>query len=146
MLIKLIHNQLRVLIPLTTIIDSNSSTVETVVFTSTLSVAYMNIRVSHLEIEDSSTIEIRLHKLQVKITCTIYGLIPIMLSQNDINVSHYRVILVFCGRHLNDLNISDKLSDHGIEQDPVIIIFMNGLVADITSNTLQLKKKRPVLR
>ena len=55
----------------------------------------MYIRVSHLEIEPGSTNEIRLYELQTKITCTIYELISIMLSQNDINVSRYRVMLVF---------------------------------------------------
>ena len=118
-----------------TIIDSNSSIVETVVTTSTQSVAYMDIRVSHLEFEHGSTIEIMLYELQVKTTCIIYELISIMLSQNDINISRYKVVLVFCGRHLNDLNITDKLSDHNIKQDSVITIFMKGLVADVMSNS-----------
>ena len=132
------------IVKMTIIIDSNSSIVETVVSTPTLSVADMDIRVSHLDIEDGSTIEIRIYELQVKITCNIYELISIILSQNDIKISRYRVILVFCGRHLNILNVSDKLSDHGIKQDSVITMFMSGLVADVTSNSLQLKKKRPV--
>ena len=122
-------------VKLTTIIDSNSSIVETVVSTSTLSVANMDIRVSHLEFEHGSTIEIMLYELQVKTTCIIYELISIMLSQNDINISRYKVVLVFCGRHLNDLNITDKLSDHNIKQDSVITIFMKGLVADVMSNS-----------
>ena len=92
----------------TTIIDSNSSIFEKVVSTSTLSVAYMHISVSHLEIEPGFSNEIKLYKLQIKITCTILDLISIMLSQNDINVSRYRIMLMFCGKHLNDFNVNDK--------------------------------------
>ena len=47
-----------------------------------------------------------------------------MLSQNDINVSRYRGMLVYCGKHLDDSNGNDKLSDHGIKQDSVITMFM----------------------
>ena len=75
----------------------------------------MDIRVSHLEIEHGSSNDIMLYELQVKITCTISEHISIMLSQNDINVSRYRVMLVFCGKHLNDLNVNDKLPDYGIK-------------------------------
>ena len=79
----------------TTIIDSNLSIVKTVVTTSTQGVGYMDIRVSRLEIEHGSSNEIRLYELQVKISCSVSELISIMLSQNDINVSRYRVMLVF---------------------------------------------------
>ena len=92
-------------IKLTTIIDSNSSIFD------------IDITVSHIEIEDGSTFEIRLYELQIKSTCTIYELISIMLSQKDINVSRDRVMLVYCGKHLNDFQVTDKLSDHGIKQD-----------------------------
>ena len=71
----------------TTIIDSNSSIVETVITTSTQRVAYMDITVNHLEIKPGSSNKNRLYELQVKITCTISKLITIMLSQNNINVS-----------------------------------------------------------
>ena len=95
----------------------------------------MDIRVSHLEFDHGSTIGIMLYELQVKTTCIIYELISIMLSQNDTNISRYKVVLVFCDRHLNDSNITDKLSDHNIKQDSVITIFMKGLVADVMSNS-----------
>jgi len=72
--------------------------------TSTQSVAYMNIRVRHLEIDHGSSNEIKLYELQVKTICTISELITIMLSQNDINVSRYRVMLVYCGKHLDAFN------------------------------------------
>ena len=55
----------------------------------------MDISVSHLEIEPGFSNEIKLYKLHIKITCTISDLISIMLSQNDINVSRYRVMLMF---------------------------------------------------
>ena len=73
----------------------------------------MDIRVSYLEIEPGSSNEIRLYKLQVKITCTISELISIMLSLNDINICRYIFMLVFCGKHLNDFNVNDNLPDHG---------------------------------
>ena len=60
-----------------------------------------------------------------------------MLSQNDINVSRNRVILVLCGKHLNDLNVIDKLSDHGIKQDSVIIMLMKCLMTDEMSSSIQ---------
>ena len=107
-------------VKLTTIINSNSSIFEKDVSTSTLSVAYMDISVSRLEIEPGYSNEIRLYKLQVNITCTISEIISIMLSQKDINISRYRVMLVFCGKYLNDVNVNDKLSNHGIKQDSVI--------------------------
>ena len=119
-----------------TIIDSNSSIVETVVTTSTQSVAYMDIRVSHLEIEPGSSNEIRLYELQVKITCTISDFISIVLSQNDINVSRYRVMLIFCGKHLNDFNVNDKLSDHGIKHDSFITMFMKCVMTNEILNSL----------
>ena len=72
--------------------------------TSTQSVAYMDIRVRHLEIDHGSSNEIKLYELQVKTICTILELITIMLSQNDINVSRYRVMLVYCGKHLDAFN------------------------------------------
>ena len=59
----------------------------------------MDIRVSYLEIEPGSSNEIRLYKLQVKITCTILGFINIMLSQNDINESFDRVKLIYVGNY-----------------------------------------------
>ena len=77
----------------------------------------IDITVSHIEIEDGSTFEIRLYELQIKSTCIIYELISIMLSQKDINISRDRVMLVYCGKHLNDFQVTDKLSDHGIKQD-----------------------------
>ena len=46
-----------------------------------------------------------------------------MLSQNDMNVSIYRVKLIDVGKHLNDLNGNGKLSDHGIKKDSCIIMF-----------------------
>ena len=39
-----------------------------------------------------------------------------MLSQNDINVSRYRDMLIYCGKYLHDFNGIDKLSDHGIKK------------------------------
>ena len=129
---------------LTTIIDSNSSIFEKDVSTSTPSVAYMDISVSHLEIEPGYYNEIRLYELQVKITCTISELISIMLSQNDINVSHYRVMLVFCGKHLKNFNVNDKLSDKGIKQDSVIAMMIKCIMAGEMSNSVPYNKKRPV--
>ena len=73
----------------------------------------------------------------------MFELISIMLSQNDINVSRYRVILVSCGKYLKDLNVIDKLSDHGIKQDSVITMLMKCLMTDVMSNSIQLNKKRP---
>ena len=104
----------------------------------------MDISVSHLEIEPGFSNEIRLYKLQIKITCTISNLISIMLSQNDINVSRYRVMLMFCGKHLNDFNVNDKLSDHDIKEDSVITMMMKCLMTSEMSNFVQLNKKRPV--
>ena len=104
----------------------------------------MDISVSHLEIEPGFSNEIRLYKLQIKITCTISDLISIMLSQNDINVSRYRVMLMFCGKHLNDFNVNDKLSDHDIKEDSVITMMMKCLMTSEMSNFVQLNKKRPV--
>ena len=109
---------------MTTIIDSNSSIFD------------IDITVSHIESEDGSTFEIGLYKLQIKSTCTIYELISIMLSQNNINVSRNRVILVLCGKHLNDLNVIDKLSHHGIKQDSVIIMLMKCLMTDEISSSI----------
>ena len=100
-----------------TIIVSNPSTVETVSTTLTQSVAYMDIRVRHLEIEPDCSNKIKLYELQIKISCTISELITIMLSQNDVDVSRYRVMLIYRGKHLYDLNGNDKLSDHGIKKD-----------------------------
>ena len=114
---------------MTTIIDSNSSIFD------------IDITVSHIEIEDGSTIKIRLYELQVKSTCTIYELISIMLLKNDNNVSRYRVILVFCGKQLNDINVIDKLSNHGIKRDSVINMMMKYSMTDETSNSVQLIKK-----
>ena len=74
----------------------------------------MDIRVRYLEIESNHSNENKLYELQVKIACTISELIIIMVSQNDINVSRYKVMLIYCGKHLYDLNGNDKLSDHGI--------------------------------
>ena len=67
-----------------------------------------------------------------------------MLLKNDINVSRYRVILVFCGKQLNDINVIDKLSNHGIKQDSIITILMKFIITDVMSNSIQLNKKRPV--
>ena len=100
----------------TTINISHSSIVKTVCTTSTQSVAYMDIRVRHLKIETGSSNEIKLYELQVQITCTISEFTTIMLSQTDINVSRYRVILVYFGKHLHDFNVNDKLSNHGIKK------------------------------
>ena len=52
----------------------------------------MDIRVRRLEIEPGYSNEIKLYELKVKITYTISELIAIMLSNNDINVSRYRVM------------------------------------------------------
>ena len=60
-----------------------------------------------------------------------------MLPQNDINVSRYRVILVFCVKHLNALNVIAKLFDHGIKQDSVIIMLMKCLMTDEMSSSIQ---------
>ena len=38
-----------------------------------------------------------------------------MLLQKDVNVYRYIVMLVFCGKHLDDFKFNDKLSDHGIK-------------------------------
>ena len=84
----------------------------------------MDIRVRHLEIEPGSSNEIKLYELQVKITCIISELIIIMLSQKYINVSCYKAVLVYCGKHLHDKNVNDKLSDHGIKKDSFITIFI----------------------
>ena len=51
-------------------------------------------------------------------------------------------MLVFCGKHLNDLNVKDKLSDHGIKQDSVITMLMKCVMTNEMSNSLQLNKKR----
>ena len=64
-----------------------------------------------------------------------------MLSQNDINVSRYRVMLIYCGKHLDNFNGNDKLSDHGIKQDSVINMMMKYSMTDETSNSVQLIKK-----
>ena len=104
----------------------------------------MDIRVSHLEIESGSSNEIKLYELQVNIAYTISELITIMLSQNDINVSRYRVMLVYCGKYFDAFNGNDKLSYHVIKQDSVITMLMKCLMTDIMSNSLQLKNKRPV--
>ena len=117
---------------MTTIIDSN------------LSIFEINIRVSHIEIEDGSTIEIRLYELQVKNTCTIYELISIMLSQKDINVSRYRVMLVYYGKHLYDFKVNDKLSGHGIKQDSVITMMMKCIITGEISNSVLYNRKRSV--
>ena len=101
----------------------------------------MDIRVRHLKIEPDCSNEIKLYKLQVKITCTISELMTIMLSQNDINVSRYRVMLIYCGKHLDNFNGNDKLSDHGIKQDSVINMMMKYSMTDETSNSVQLIKK-----
>ena len=74
----------------------------------------MDIRVRRLEIEPGYSNEIKLYELKVKITCNTSELITIILSQNNINVSRYRVMLVYCGKHLHDFNVNDKLSYHGI--------------------------------
>ena len=66
-----------------------------------------------------------------------------MLSQNDINVSRYRVMLVYCGKHLDSFNGNDKLSDHSIEQDSVITMMMTFLMTDEMSSSVQLNNKRP---
>ena len=66
-----------------------------------------------------------------------------MLPQNDINVSRYRVILVFCVKHLNALNVIAKLFDHGIKQDSVITMLMKCLMTDVMSSSIQLNKKKP---
>ena len=107
------------------IIISNSSIVETVGITSTQSVAYMDIRVRHLEIEPSSSKKNKLYESKIKITCTISKLITIIILQNDIYVSRYRFVLVYCGKHLNDFNVNDKLSDHGIRKESFITMFTN---------------------
>ena len=65
-----------------------------------------------------------------------------MLSQNNINISRYRVILEFCGKYLNYLNVNDKLSDHGIKQDSVIIMLMKCVMTNEVLNSLQLNKNR----
>ena len=104
----------------------------------------MDISVSHLEIESGSSNEIKLCELQDKISCTISELITIMLSPNDINVSRYKVMLIYCGKYLDKFNGNDKLSDHGIEQDSVITMIMKRLVTDEMSNSVQLNRKRPV--
>ena len=59
----------------------------------------MDISVSYLEIESGSSNEIKLCELQDKISCTISELITIMLSPNDINVSRYKVMLIYCGKN-----------------------------------------------
>ena len=96
-------------VKLTTIIESNSPIVETVVSTSTLSGVYMDIRVSHLEVEHGSTIEIRLYELQVKITCTIYELTSIMVLQNGINVSIKISLINYLITALNKVRLSPYL-------------------------------------
>ena len=84
----------------TTSVDplSSSSVKLTIIIDSNSSIFDIDITVSHIEIEDGSTFEIRLYELQIKSTCIIYELIPIMLSQKDMNVSRYRVILMYCGK------------------------------------------------
>ena len=59
---------------------------------STQSVVYTDINVRHLEVEPDYSNEIKLYELNVEITYTISELIAIMLSNNDINVSRYRVM------------------------------------------------------
>ena len=81
---------------------------------STQSVVYTDINVRHLKVELDCSNEIKLYELKVKITCNTSELITIILSQNNINVSRYRVMLVYCGKHLHDFNVNDKLSYHGI--------------------------------
>ena len=126
----------------TTMVESNSSIVETVVTTSIQCVAYVDIKVRHLEIEPGSSNKIRLYEFQVIIACTISELITIMLSQNDMKVSHYRVMLVFCGKYLNDLNVNDKLSDHGINKYSFITMFIKCVMTNEILNSLQLNEKR----
>ena len=84
----------------TTSVDplSSSSVKLTIIIDSNSSIFDIDITVSHIEIEDGSTFEIRLYELQIKSTCIIYELISIMLSQKDMNVSRYRVILMYCGK------------------------------------------------
>ena len=81
------------------------------------------MRVPHLEVELDYSNEIKLYELQAKVTCTISELIEIMLSQNDINAPFYRVILIYCGEYLHDLNCNDKLSEHGIKIVSCITMF-----------------------
>ena len=102
----------------------------------------MDIRIRHIEIGPGFSNEIRLYELQVKITCTISELIIIMLSQNDINVSRYRVMLVFCDKQLHELNINNKLSDHGIKTDSCIPIFIKCVISSVILNSLQLNTTR----
>ena len=104
----------------------------------------MDISVSYLEIESGSSNKIKLCELQLKIACNISEFITIMLSQNDINVSRYRVMLIYCGKHLDDFNGNNKLSDHSIEQDSVITMMMKFLMTDEMSSSVQLNNKRPV--
>ena len=53
-------------------------------------------------------------------------------------------MLMFCGKHLNDFNVNDKLSDHDIKEDSVITMMMKCLMTSEMSNFVQLNKKRPV--
>ena len=96
----------------------------------------MDIRVSNIEIEDGSIFEIRLYKLQVKGTCTIYELNSIMLSQKSIIASRYRVMLVHCGKNLHDFQVKDKLSDHDLKQDSVIIMMMTSIITGLIYNSV----------
>ena len=100
------------------------------------------MRVPHLEVELDYSNEIKLYELQVKITCTISKLITIMLSQSDNNVSHYRVVLIYCCKNLHNFNGNDKLSDHGIKKDSFITMFLKYVMSNDFLNSLKLNKKR----
>ena len=90
----------------------------------------MDIRVRHFKIEPGCSNKIKLYKLQIKMSCTILEIIAIMLLQNDMNVSHYRVMLIYCSKYLHDLNGNDKLSDHGIKKDSIAIIFFQCVMSN----------------
>ena len=113
----------------TTIVDPlpSSSLKLTKIIDTDSSIFDIDSTVSHIVIEDGSTFE-RLYELQIKNSCTIYELISIVLSQKDINVSRDRVMLVCCGKHLINFQVTDKLSDHGIKQDSVISMMMSSII------------------
>ena len=65
-----------------------------------------------------------------------------MLLQNDINISCYRVMLVYCDKYLHDVNVNDKLSDHSIKKYSFITMFIEYVMTNEMLNSLQLNKKR----
>ena len=78
----------------------------------------------------------KLYELQIKITCTISELITIIVYHKTNLCISLQSYVGICGKHLHDLNVNDKLSDHGIKTYSFITIFIKCVMTNKMLNSL----------